>query len=306
MAGSAGVGPSPSGTDRFRSCSSCTASYEDPELRVLISSARFSDIRHRHDDLSWPWPRSTSRRHQGQSCWKTRLRYPARAGRIQPMQVRPLPAPRVRHRRMYDSSATAQIVFVARSSYAPSADRHPTHLPDLEDNFNVPRRPPAPAKCRLPWPGPYRPHSFMDHGGPCFFRPLNSPVQLPGRSQTGPSSPGAGTGPAVSFDILSARTRRLLHTAPTGDPGPQHIQVDLRPARTRTHRPRQPDQRHTGLRFPDRLGGKLRGARLSRLQVQRLDVACWRRSMIDSFHDNNLSRSPGRAFGLTTAHRCRR
>src|SRR3954470_12508045 len=103
------------------------------------------------------------------SCWKTTSLPERRAG--SPVQVSPLPRTANETPAMSSSSATARVVFLARSSYAPAQPTQNSQSTSSSDSSSSPTTRTGKSS---PLAQSIRALGDMFHGLPLFSRPLNS------------------------------------------------------------------------------------------------------------------------------------
>src|SRR3954454_22862731 len=155
----------PSRTRRLSSCVWCTTSSSTPNweysfLRVLKQCAQVATT-----FLAFASLKTSA--FCIASCWKTNSLPDLRAG--SPLQVSPSPSTANETPARSSSSATARVVFLARSSYAPAQPTQNSQSTSARVSTSVPTC--LTSKGR-PLAQSIRPDGFMFHGLPLFSRPL--------------------------------------------------------------------------------------------------------------------------------------
>src|SRR3954470_346875 len=113
------------------------------------------------------------------SCWKTNSLPERRAG--SPVQVSPSPSTANETPARSSSSATARVVFLARSSKAPAQPTQNRYSTSARVSTSVPTCLTSKGRSLAQ---SIRPDGFMFHGLPLFSRPLKSPLSSEGKDDS--------------------------------------------------------------------------------------------------------------------------
>ena len=189
---------------------------------------------------------------------------------------------------MCSSSATAWVVFFARSSNAPAQPTQNSYSTSASVSTSAPTCLTSKGRSLAQ---SIRPDGFMFHGLPLFSRPLNSPLSSDGNVRLDQHLVAAHVHDVV--DVLDV-DRALLHARAARRTRPQHVRVD---------RPRQSagaDQRLV-LLGEHAARAATCASSSARQQVRRLGVR-----VLAQVHHQQLGRQrllgvPGRALGLAAA-----